>query len=132
MSKFVLSAYHATLSMNENVQRTAELANELDRMNLVYKVATSYYQEAGQDAPSCEVSFVVSAPAHYAPVLERLACVEYQQDCVLWVDNANQAKLGFNKGGVWESIGRWMRVAKEVADAEVCRTFMGGKWYIVA
>lgn len=131
MAKVILSAYRATLSMAENVQRTSELAYDLEKMNLLYRVATGYYQERGQAQASAEVSFVVSCTEREADKLVALGCGKYQQDCVLKVGLDGVSSLNFDNNGGWQEIGRWLEVSAERAMTEVCRTFMAGKWFIV-
>lgn len=120
----LVSAFRSNLHHLDNLSRHRRLVNSLRNAPGEYGSVestdlTGCYHEAGMESPAEEQTIRVRCThKHQAISVARLACGEYEQDCVL-VYNSQTHKAGLIfAGGLdgWrtESIGSFQMVAQDV------------------
>lgn len=120
----LVSAFRAGLHNLDNLSRHRRLLNSLRNNVLEYGVVESSdlcgcYREAGQEFASEEQTIRVRCTEkHQAVSVARLACNDYEQDCVLvYKSQTHSAALMFAKGlDGWrtEQIGSLQKVHENI------------------
>lgn len=126
--KLIMSASRATLGAIANHERTMGLASRLAYVKHDFKVVLGVFEEDNQTVAT-EVSFMISAPNaepdEFAYGMARLAYADYQQECVLAIDENDRCYLFYPEGQP-EFIGIWTHVDERPAGNA---TQVDGKWY---
>lgn len=136
MATIIISAYRATNSMEQNIDKHYELRQYLKHSHVftnTVRDCMGYYREDEQAEPSREVSVLaVALSRHHGKQIAHLLATKYEQDAFLLVDNDNSVWLCSHLDGTDTYIGKWTEVTQHFAYANGAFTYYNGHYFIAA
>ena len=125
MLKIILSAELSSLDDATNAIRTEHLRNALQLAGINYLDVNGVYKGVSEKS---YITFIDNYDFEKLKTVKRLAFTDFKQECVLIIDNRNEARLLYNDKSLTH-IGTWRRV-DEPSDSDAY-SFINGRFYEV-
>lgn len=125
----VFSAWRTSNDLIANIEASKAARLSLDALGLPHWDAVGSYLECDAGEHKQEVSHIVHCKSAQDVELIKDIAWQYNQDCVMIVEQDNTAYLAFNHGDTME-IGVLTTVSKEVAHDNDCYTYFLGEYYV--